>query len=207
MPIENSTPETTFGYLSMLEYPEHGFFGGYLIVSLLGRPMEFHCTAPVRPSHAQRILYGPTLEPYLLGEQIAGSLLDVAKLTPSLILTNREATLHARPRAGGPRVWLIEKSDRSEGLAHPECSSTPGASSLFCRSEMDAAASHKSFQIGSQALQLPLGYESEQDAVSRLLLELAQQVEIAEPFGRIEEAIREAQRLGGRGAEANDQAA
>src|SRR6476660_1613426 len=119
MPNESANGETTFGFLSMLEFAEHGYFGGYLIVSLLGRPLEFHCTMPVRPSHAQRILYGPTLEPYLLGEQIAGALLDVSKLTPSMILTNREATLHARPRAGAPIAWLIEKPKQPESLSHP----------------------------------------------------------------------------------------
>jgi hypothetical protein len=207
MPNESAKPEATFGYLSMLEFVDHGYFGGYLIVSVLGRPLEFHCTAPVRPSHAQRILYGPTLEPYLLGEQIAGSLLDVAKLTPSLILSNREATLHARPRAGAPMAWLIEKQEQSESLSHPDCSNKRDASSAFCRSEIDAISARRTFHAGVHELQLPLGYESEQDIVCRLLLELSQQVEIAEPFGRIEEAIREAQRLGGRGAEANDQAA
>ena len=40
---------TTFGYLSAVESAEHGFFGGYLLVSPLGRPVEFHCTAPIRP--------------------------------------------------------------------------------------------------------------------------------------------------------------
>ena len=65
--------ETTFGYLSALESAEHGYFGGYLIVSPLGRPLEFHCTAPVRPSRAQANPLWPTLEPYLLGEQIAGA--------------------------------------------------------------------------------------------------------------------------------------
>src|SRR5262245_57112031 len=86
----SESPETqiTFGYLSAIESPEHGFFGGYLIVSLLGRPLEFHCTAPVLPSRAQRILYGATLASYLLGEQIAGALLAAAKLTPRLIFTD-----------------------------------------------------------------------------------------------------------------------
>jgi len=207
MPNESATRETTFGYLSMLEFADHGFFGGYLIVSVLGRPIEFHCTAPLRPSHAQRILYGPTLEPYLLGEQIAGALLDAAKQTPSVILTNREATLHARPRAGSPMAWLIEKPEQPENGPQAAISPTQSASNSFCRSELDAISSHRTFQIGAHELLVPLGYESEQGDVSRLLLELAQQVEIAEPFGRIEEAIREAQRLGERGAEINEQAA
>ena len=83
--MSNETPnqETTFGYLSVINSAEHGYFGGYLIVGPMGRPLEFHCTAPIRPSRAQQILYGPTLEPFLLGEQIAGAMLDAAKLRPS----------------------------------------------------------------------------------------------------------------------------
>src|SRR6185295_16444972 len=110
MPSETPSQETTFGYLSVINSAEHGYFGGYLIVGPLGRPLEFHCTAPVRPSRAQQILYGPTLEPLLLGEQIAGAMLDAAKLRPSLILANCEATLHARSRISSPMVLLRESS-------------------------------------------------------------------------------------------------
>ena len=53
---------------------EQGLFGGYLVLNLLGRPLEFHCTAPVRPNRAQEILYGPTLDPYLCGERIGQTL-------------------------------------------------------------------------------------------------------------------------------------
>jgi hypothetical protein len=96
---ENPSRETTFGFLSTLETPGHGYFGGYLIVSYLGRPLEFHCTSPVRPSRAQEILYGRSLQPYLLGEQISGTLMQAAKLTPLLILTDQSAILTARPQA------------------------------------------------------------------------------------------------------------
>src|SRR3954469_25637020 len=111
--MSNQTPgqETTFGYLSVINSAEHGYFGGYLIVGPLGRPLEFHCTAPVRPSRAQQILYGPTLEPFLLGERITGAMLDAAKLKPCLILTNCEATLHARSRIHSPMVQLRGNAD------------------------------------------------------------------------------------------------
>ena len=73
MPHENQSRETTFGYLSTVHTAEDGYFGGYLIISAIGRPLEFHCTSPVRPSRAQEILYGPTLQPYLMGEQIGAA--------------------------------------------------------------------------------------------------------------------------------------
>ena len=58
------------GFLTAVEHAEYGFFGGYLIVNAAGRPLEFHCTAPVKATRAQEILYGPTLRDYLY-EQIA----------------------------------------------------------------------------------------------------------------------------------------
>ena len=117
MPNETPSQETTFGYLSVINSAEHGYFGGYLIVGPLGRPLEFHCTAPVRPSRAQQILYGPTLEPFLLGEQIAGAMLDAAKLKPRLILTDCEATLYVRSQISTPIVLLRPKIDQQTARA------------------------------------------------------------------------------------------
>ena len=44
-----------------------------MLLNLAGRPLEFHCTAPVKPNRVQQILYGPSLQPYLYGEQIGPS--------------------------------------------------------------------------------------------------------------------------------------
>jgi hypothetical protein len=209
MPNETATPETTFGYLAMLESAEHGFFGGYLIVSPLGRPLEFHCTAPVRPSRAQRILYGTTLEPYLLGDQIASALLEVARLKPVLILSGREAALHARSRTNVPMVLYCGNADspRDKGAQSANSSDRQNASIALRGTATQSASSSDAISIGCCSFQLPLGYESDRDEATRLLAELAQHVDLAEPFDRIEEAIREAQRLGWRGAATNDQAA
>lgn len=190
--------ETTFAYLSTLESVEHGYFGGYLVLSKLGRPLEFHCTAPIRPSRAQQILYGPTLEPYLLGEQICGALLHAAKLKPSVILTDCEAALYARARTAAPIV-LVTNSTAQVG----------GASALQAPHDASNAinAGLREFTFGVCELQLPFGYERDRNEVVAALTILTQHVDLAEPFERIHEAIREAQRIGGRGTEANDQAA
>src|SRR6188508_3314430 len=140
MPNETPCQETTFGYLSVINSAEHGYFGGYLIVGPLGRPLEFHCTAPVRPSRAQQILYGPTLEPFLLGEQIAGAMLDAAKLKPSLILANCEATLHARSRISSPMVLLCRNANASA-----EAANTASASSHFSTNPPTSSGPHESF--------------------------------------------------------------
>ena len=199
---ETHSQETTFGYLSVINSAEHGYFGGYLIVGPLGRPLEFHCTAPVRPSRAQRILYGPTLEPFLLGEQIAGAMLDAAKLKPSLILTNCEATLHARSRIISPMALLCGNAGPASGSADPMRAGTD-----IALNPQSSSGPHKSFSVDAFLFILPIGFESDREEAMRLLADLVRQIDLAEPFGRIEEAIREAQRLGGRDAETHDQAA
>lgn len=202
MPNETPNQETTFGYLSVISTAEHGYFGGYLIVGPMGRPLEFHCTAPIRPSRAQQILYGPTLEPFLLGEQIAGAMLEAAKLRPSLILANCEATLHARSRIQSPMVLLRESENRSGNAAGETDASTASRAT-----ELTSSGPHESFAVETFHFVLPIGFESDRDSAMSLLTKLVQQIDLAEPFGRIEEAIREAQRIGGSGVESHDQAA
>jgi hypothetical protein len=203
MQQEKRSRDTIFGYLSTVITPQHGYFGGYLIISLLGRPLEFHCSSPVLPSRAHEILYGPTLQPFLLGEQIGGALLDAAKLTPNLILTDYAAMLAIRSRVAFP-VALLPRSIQG------------GTTSLATEIESNLAVNEVQAPVASceqllfstaDDLQLPIGYEVDRPLISQLVKLLVQHVEIAEPFGRIHEAIREAQRIGGRTLETHGQAA
>jgi hypothetical protein len=202
----SASTEKSFGYLTTVETGEFGYFGGYLIVSSLGRPLEFHCTAPIQPSRAQRILYGPTLASYLLGEQICGALSGVAKLTPELILTDCDVALHARNRFAVPMalvtaVELMKSVDGLNQTAHEASGATHHAAAVPIQQVLGV------FTIGPNQFRLPDGYEGEQHTVEEAVALLAQRVELTEPFGRIREAIDEAQRIGGGGTDANDQAA
>jgi len=174
--------DTTFGYLSVLESAEHGYFGGYLLISPLGRPLEFHCTAPIRPSRAQQILYGPTLRPFLVGEQIGATLLAKAELKPSLVITDQPAALCLRSQMNTPLVQ-IHRGDNA------------------------GAGSSARLEALNHRWELPPGYETDRMAIESLLTTLAKHVDLAEPFDRIHEAIREAQRIGGRGPEQHGHAA
>jgi hypothetical protein len=210
MTQESPEHEPTFGYLSAVETAEHGYFGGYLIVSAIGRPLEFHCTAPVLPSRAQQILYGPALHPYLIGDQIGGTLLDAAKHAPRVILTNQGDMVGLRARSRVPLVLLLE----AFGVHQNTQTSLPAQGDNNAASGQSAVATHEEhrswghpFLVRSQRLQLPLGYESDQETVVALLTILSERVELLEPFDRIYEAIREAQRIGGRGSDAHGHAA
>jgi hypothetical protein len=185
----SSTQELTFGYLSAVRSSEHGYFGGYLVITATGRPLEFHCSAPIRPSRAQEILYGPTLEPYLLGEQIGGALLGRAKIIPRLIITDQLAVLCLRPRIELPLVRLVPRHELDG----------QGAPAIADEDHRFAVAGHE-FDVSP-------GFVADRAAAMALAAELAVRVDPAEPFDRIYEAIREAQRIGNRGQDANGQAA
>lgn len=144
---ESSDPSpATFGYLLVVEDDLHGFTGGLLVVCDRGRPLEFHCTEPVQPSRAQRILFGPTLRSYVCGQLIGAALLAKLKAPLGALLTIDEETAAAGRDAGLTTLVL------SEGA--------------------------------------PLAAE---------LVGLAAAIDPAEPFERVREAIREAQRGAGAG--------
>ena len=106
----------TYGFLTTVESAAHGLFGGYLVVDVLGRPLEFHCTAPVKVTRAQQILYGPTLHGHLHGRQIGAALLAESKAEPTLVLTDQEAMLQVRPHTRLP-VALVKRLDSQDGAA------------------------------------------------------------------------------------------
>jgi hypothetical protein len=209
MTHESLKQKPTFGYLSAVYSAEHGYFGGYLIVSPLGRPLEFHCTAPVLPSRAQRILYGPTLEPYLLGEQIGAGLIAAAKLSPRLVLTDFVPFEAAKDHMRGPLVLVPSKPKPAGDMSTRGLPEQPGeATSARDHALRDEHPgwSH-AFLAGQHTLHLAIGMESQREQVIELINQLTERVELTEPFERIHEAIREAQRIGARGAESHGQAA
>jgi hypothetical protein len=197
----HASPEeqTVFGYLSVLHSPEHGYFGGYLIVSPLGRPLEFHCTAPVLPSRAQEILYGPTLRLYLVGEQIASALLGAAQLTPRLVLTDQPEVVSAKGASEMPFVLVLPRQT-GDSEAMPVA---PVHSDTASRQDLqDVLGAVPSWSAPFAAFGFQLRHRCAAGMQScdiiDLLSALAERVDIGEPFGRIHDAIREAQRIGGR---------
>jgi hypothetical protein len=205
----NASPEeqTVFGYLSAIHSAEHGYFGGYLLLSPLGRPLEFHCTAPVRPSRAQEILYGPTLRSYLIGEQIGSTLLAAARSTPGLILTDHVEAIGAARPSRVPLVLLSQQRNDSAAYRGPglddDCASTEPSQPSIGGNQFWSAP----FMAFDYQLRHSNGSESQRAEVIAILSKLAERVNLAEPFGRIQEAIREAQRIGAQACDERSQAA
>ena len=95
------------GFLTIINNPQHGFFGGYLILNMSGRPLEFHCTAPIKPNRAQEILYGPTLEAFIYGEQIGQTLLKQSSHEPLMVCTDCEPALAVRQYVSWPVALVL----------------------------------------------------------------------------------------------------
>ena len=174
MSASNSESTPLFGFLRVTDLGGPGLIGGYLLLNLLGRPLEFHCTEPVKPNRAQQILYGDVLEAYLYGEQIAQTLVTHSRLQPSLILTDQPAVLSLRDRSELP-VVLVAPAQTPERAPSSLSASTPitAAGCTVWISNQDAAR---------------------EPAVRETLAQLSTGWNLMEPFRRIEDAVSELQK-------------
>ena len=179
MAPEASQPTPAFGFLTAVEDTRHGFFGGYLVLSERGRPLEFHCSTPVLASQAQQILYGATLRPYLLGELIGETLVAKSQLPVQAVLTDLEEM---------QSLALL----RSEAIAWLRPNETTSA---LPPSPSDDRLAAPELTLGNYRLSGSTTCHWQADWLRDTLAPLATHVDLMEPFERIREAIREAQRV------------
>lgn len=179
--MASDAPEPTpaFGFLTAVEDTQHGFFGGYLVVSERGRPLEFHCSTPVLASQAQQILYGVALRPYLLGELIGETLVAKAQLPVQAVLTDLEEMQSLALLRTEAVAWL---RPNETNLVLP----TPPNDDQHLAPDLT---------LGDYRLSGGTTCHWQADWLRDTLVPLAAHVDLAEPFERIREAIREAQRV------------
>ena len=185
-----------YGYLTVLEHNLYGLLGGYLIIDGCGRPLEFHCTALVQPSRAEQILYGPTLGPCLVGEQIGGGLVAAARLKPKVILIDKLDLSFLGLQHEIDTVLLVASTD----TVSTDDGSEPGPGGVGDPTRMPrtaGATARHAFQVDRYRFELPPNRLADPSTVSLLLESLSQRVDLAEPFERIHLAIREAGGIGG----------
>ena len=166
----------SLGFVTVRHHPIHGYFGGYLIVNSLARPLEFHCTLPVQPTRAQQILYGSTLAEFVCGEQIARAMVSKAKGTPQVLFSDTHAVLTLRHMQSIPMASMDLPLDAGGSLPRPEC-------------QRDSYYRFNAF--GQQFSVLP-EFMDDCDVIKNLFDADKPQLDLLEPFGRIEEALMEA---------------
>ena len=176
-----------------------GYLAAISSLNLAGRPLEFHCTAPIKPNPAQQILYGPTLESFLYGEQSAPrcwgmprqppgrlygsrarcSLRDLVDVPVALVLPPAHCrNLLASRSAGGRRHRLRKLS--------PPCGARLSAAQPWSTNLI-------TFELGRNGLALSQPKGDDRKWLSERLGEAAASLDLWEPFTRIREAIEEAQ--------------
>lgn len=137
------------------------YLGGLLITNQLGRPLEFQCTAPVEPNRTQVLLYGPTLEPYVVTELIGRTLLERASVKPHLVLVDDEQALALRPLVKPAVGCVVEQS-----TANAE-------------------------RVGRHAVAWHDDYAADRDVIRECCRKIPKDADLAEPFERVVAALKE----------------
>ena len=169
----SGTPSAlNLGFLTVL-HEASGHLGGYLVTNAWGRPLEFRLSTAVQPNRVQQILYGHTLQTYICADLIGKTLVDKTGTQVQLVVTDTVDVLELRQRLEIPVLWLAPRED-------PQASVLTAAGA-----EVRPALFRHPHYAGDGA------------ALTELLERLdAQQLDLAEPFGRIREAIGEARKMG-----------
>ncbi len=196
----------SLGFLTVIRDAQHGLFGGYLILNAVGRPLEFHCTAPVRPNRAQEILYGPTLEPYLIGERIGPTLLEKAKARPAVVFTDQLAVMAARAQVA-TALSLVPIVPAAEVTVPASSAGAGCGAGAIAGSQPEQRAWRPDpphagpgglalhwFEVGSYRVAVDAAFRQDESKLSACWPQFASAIDLLEPFGRIREAIDEARR-------------
>ena len=137
----------TIGFLTVVEHQETGLTGGYLVLNTLGRPVEFHCTAPLKTNRAQEILYGPTLRPFLYGEQIGQTLgASTAAVDSAQARVVKEAAELENVHAQTERVFeLVKRGVYPASKADTARAAQDAARAVLTASQADLAKAREEF--------------------------------------------------------------
>lgn len=157
---------SAIGFLTICDYGEQGLSGGYLVLNAAGRPLEFHCTAAIKANRAQEILYGPTLRPFLYGEQIGQTLVTRAKVQPLIVVTDVEPALAVRPLLDVPVVCLDGEDSQAQAT----------------------------LVLNRQRVACERTYASDADKIRQFWSQHFEAFDLCEPFGRIREALDESRK-------------
>ena len=155
-------------FLTAVEDAERGFVGGLLVTNRFGRPLEFQCTAPVKPNRAQQILYGPTLRPFVLGELLGRTLLDKIGVKPFLVLLESDEILDLREHVNMAVAALQDPH----------------------------ADDANQLRLGKHAIAFHPDYPADRNEVSRHAKLIPAEADLREPFDRVREALAETLRMG-----------
>lgn len=172
------------GFLTAVEDPERGFVGGLLITNRFGRPLEFQCTAPVKPNRTQQILYGPTLKPYVLSELIGRTLIEKIGVKPHLVLVESEELLELRNATSTPVASLLL------GTSSGSDQSSPATANRKLEQNLP-----NQLKLGNESILFSSTHHEDKTELEKFAKLVPIDADLREPFERIREALSETIRL------------
>ena len=170
--------QATIGFLGYREFEEGKVYrGAILVTDEWGKPLEFRCTAPVRPTQLQRMLYGKSLLPHILTELIGAPLMASIREKPQFILITDEAYFDVRHKASAPVIRIARASGskaKEEDQSKLKSLLLQSASGKFAQVEVEA---HWKFA-------------ADLDASGERLRDLFGRWDLTEPFQRLGEGLK-----------------
>ncbi len=177
--MSESTPTGPIhlGFLTVFQEAT-GYLGGYLTTNSWGRPLEFRLSTAVQPNRVQSILYGSTLQEYLCADLIGKTLIDKTSTPVQILFTDTLRVMPIRTRLEIPVLGVVPQDDPSI---------------TFLPEERIA-------RLKTERSSVPLLYDPRQggdlERIGALLGRIDPGLDLAEPFGRIREAMSEARKMG-----------
>ena len=167
MTTTTANDQLRLGFLTAVQLNDRGHVAGLLVTNRFGRPLEFQCTAPVKPNRTQELLYGPTLVPFLLGELLTKTLVERIGVKPHVLLTDRLEMLDARLHVSLPVACVIAKGPARDG---------------------------ETLRIGKHSFCLHAEFADDLKAFEKMAKEIATDADLLEPLERVREALQETMR-------------
>ncbi len=168
---KNAGDDLRLGFLTTLDVDSKGLVGGLLITNRFGRPLEFQCTAPIKASRTQEILYGQTLRPYLKCDLIGKTLVEKASVKPHWVLTEDPELLDLRDQVKVPVAWCDDAKGHRD-------------------------TSPDKVRIGDQILSFHASHTNDITKVKDDAEVLPNDADLAEPLERVREALSETVKSG-----------
>jgi hypothetical protein len=170
---------SSIGSLGYREFDNgQAYRGAILVTDDWSKPLEFRCTAPVRPTQFQRTLYGKALLPHVLTELIGVPLISSVREKPQLILIVDEAYFDVRHKVTEPVIHVA----RSIGSNGGKPDQQPKSKSLLLQS-----ASGKFAQVEIEA---HWKFPSDIESAGERLRDLFGRWDLIEPFQRLAEGLQ-----------------
>lgn len=184
--MASSMEAATIGYFTTVESERTGWTGGLLVLNSAGRPLEFQCTLPIRPTRSHEILFGSTLREHLIAEVIGPTLLQKCRTPISLLCCQQVEALALQENLSTKTNYLTGTTETSRATVVGLVEESDGTSA----SAISSLDGHESLEIANASILVAMEQvEAARDAIAKL----SDLMDTTEPFERITEAIREAQ--------------